>query len=230
MLDDYKNPSFFAPDFDYFKTYPAPMFEAVFNQHIGPCNSTTPYFGPLLYWLCRCVNALNVMEIGLAQGWSSFFMASAVKDAGVRNGVEGTYYGVDIADKKELFDEMNARGVNAKFIHSDSLKWLETQTEIEKNKLELVFIDGWHETEHVKREVELIYPLLKDKGDGYLILHDVSAWCEEVYPIILNDPKYKWESIRFLMNYGLAIMRKMENFPYDKIFWPDGCQHEQGVL
>ena len=121
MLDNYKNPSFFLPDMDYFSRYPSPMFEAMFNQHIGPCNSTTSYYGPMLYWLCRCANALNVLEIGLAQMWSSFFMASAVKDEGVRHGVQGTYYGVDIGDKKELFDLMNARGVNAKFIHKDSL-------------------------------------------------------------------------------------------------------------
>ena len=227
MLDDYKNPSFALPDMKYFEVYPSPIFEAMFNQHIGPINSTTCYYGPLIYWLCRSANALNTLEIGLAQGWTSFFMASAVKDEGVRHGVEGTYYGVDIADKTELFDAMNKRGVNAKFIHSDSVKWLESQTEIENNKLEVVYVDGWHETEHVKREVELIYPLLKDKGDGYLVLHDIYAYCEEVYPIILNDPRYKWEAIRFLTNYGMAILRKMENYDHDKIFWPEGCQKKE---
>jgi hypothetical protein len=220
MLDNYKNPISFAPDMDYFKIYPAPMFEAMFNQHIGPCNSTTPYYGPLLYWLCRAVNALNVMEIGMAQGWSSFFMASAVKDTGVRNGVEGMYYGVEISDCTELFDRMKARGVNAKHIHKDSLKLIPADWD---NKfLDVVYQDGWHSTEYVLDELAILAPYLKDNGNGYWVMHDVYSWCEEGFAEVKKRHP-NWECVRFLTNYGLAIFRNMDNYDYKKKYW-DGPQ------
>ena len=220
MLDDYKNSADASPDMDYFKKYPAPMFEAMFNQHIGPMNSTTPYYGPLMYWLIRAVGALNVMEIGVAQGWSSYFMACGVADESARYGVEGTYYAVDIADKGPLMKAMKDRGANVKFIQKDSLKLV--PEDFDNKKMDLIFQDGWHSSEYVMDELALLRPHLKDKGDGYWIMHDIYAWCEEVYPEVLK--KYDWESIRFLRNYGLGILRNMTNYDHKKVYWPTGPQ------
>ena len=133
----YKNQKPALPDMDYFKVYPAPMFEAMYSQHIGPMNSTTPYYGPLIYWLCRCANALTVMEIGMAQGWSSFFMASAVKDEATRHGVNGMYYGVDITDHLDLIKSMTDRDVPVTFINKDSLDLI--PSDWDNKQLDVVF-------------------------------------------------------------------------------------------
>src|SRR4030042_845236 len=135
----YKNPSRALPDMDFFKVYPSPMFEAMFDQHVSQVNTTTTYHGPLLYWLCRDVNAINALEIGMAQGWTSFFMAAAIKEECARQGANGMYYGVDIDDKSELVERMRERGAPVTFIHKDSL---DLKPEDWDNKqFELIFQD-----------------------------------------------------------------------------------------
>jgi len=219
-MENYKNPKPALPDMDYFKIYPAPMFEAMFNLHVSPINSTTTYHGPLLYWLCRDANALNVMEIGMAEGWSSFFMASAVQDEGIRQGSQGMYYGVDNADKSELVGRMKAREVPIKFIQKDSLDLL--PADWDNKQLDLIFQDGWHSTEYILDELKILSPYLKDNGFGYWIMHDCYSWAEEAVEEI-KKLHPNWECIRFLTNYGLAIFRNMDNYDYKKRFW-DGPQ------
>ena len=210
-----KNQSPALPDMDYFAIYPQPMFEVMFNEHIGPINSTTTYYGPLLYWLCRASGALNVMEIGMAEGWSSFFLASAVKDEGTRQGVQGVYYGVDIGDKTPLINKMKERDVNIKFINKDSLKL--KPVDWDNKTLDLVFQDGWHSTEYVLDELDILYPYLRDKGMGYWVMHDCYSWCEDAFEIVKK--KYEWEFIRFYVNYGIAIFRNMKNYDYKQRQW-----------
>lgn len=217
---DYQNEMFSLPDMDYFGKYPAPMFEAMFNLHFGPINTTTTYYGPLLYWLARCIGAVNIMEIGMSFGWSSYFLAAAATDEGNRVGQQGMYYGVDIGDGSDMVRRMQDRGLNAKFIHKDSLK-LEPK-DFDHRTMHLIFQDGWHSTEYVMDELALLRPHLHEKGLGYWVMHDVYSWCEEAFPkvVALGD----WEYVRFLVNYGLGIFRNMKNYDYNHIHWPTGPQ------
>jgi len=148
-------------------------------------------------------------------------MASACKDNAVRHGHNSMYYGVDIADKSELIKAINDRGVPAKLVQKNSLDCV--HSDFDNEMLELVFIDGWHSTGHVLKEMEIFYPMLKGGGAGYYVMHDVYAWCEDAFKEVRkrypND-----ECIRFLQNYGLAIFRKMEGYDHNKIYWPDGAQ------
>jgi hypothetical protein len=64
-------------------------------------------------------------------------------------------------------------------------------------------------------EIELVYPLLKDRGFGFIFLHDIvdmgvsGAWWK-----LKNDPRF--ESIGLEANYGLDILRKLENVRYEE--------------
>lgn len=223
-------------DLGYFKEYPAAMFEAM--TRLNPTefmNGTTPHYGPLLYVLAKILGAHNALEIGVAEGWSSGFMSWAIKENNSRFGMSGRYWGLDIDDKSALQKAHDEIGLPSSFIHhkKGSVDWLMNHNVFEKNSLDLVFIDGLHYGPYVETEVELIYPLLKDNGNGYLVLHDIYAFIEKTWPKIEKDPRYKWESLRFLPNYGLGILRKMENYDHSKTFWPDGDQVEfakqQGV-
>lgn len=229
LLDNYKNPSKALPDMDYFTLYPAPMFEAMYNQHIGPFNSTTTYYGPLMYWLARITDAFKVCEIGMAQGWSSFFMAAGAQDNANRYGCKSMYYGVDVMDKTEFFKAMAARGVAGKFLHKNSLDLKPEDFDPDTGKLELVFIDGWHSTGHVLEELKILRPLLKDAGNGYYVLHDVYDTIEQAFHKV-REIYPQDECIRFLMNYGLGIFRVMDNYDYKKVYCPGGPQKPEFPL
>ena len=236
-------------DLGYFKVHPAPMWEAM--TRLNPCeviNSTTPHYGPLLYTLGRAIPVFNVLEIGVAEGWSSGFLAWAVKENNTRYGYTGKFFGLDIGDKKHLQRAHDEAGLPSQFIQHEkgSVDFLEHPElwprEWHERPFDLIFIDGLHQKDYVRREQELVYPLLKGAGGGYLCHHDVYAFMESLWPEIVEQkaPDAKgvlrpaWEHIRFLENYGFGILRKMEGYNHEKQFWPDGDQTalaiEQGFL
>ena len=236
-------------DLGYFKIYPAPMWEAM--TRLNPCemiNSTTPHYGPLLYALGRAIPAFNILEIGIAEGWSSGFMAWAVKENNTRYAMNGHYWGLDISDKLHIQKMHDETGLPSTFIQHEkgSVDFLENKAlwpECWRNEFfDLIFIDGLHQADYVRREMELVYPLLKGNGSGYIANHDVYAFMEGLWPELAAQQapdkegimRPRWEHIRFLENYGFGLMRKMEGYDYKKQFWPDGDQTElaktQGFL
>ena len=211
-----------------FKEYPSDVWEAMMKLHGSHINHTTPCYGPMFYWLLRAIGAHNAVEIGVAQGYSSWFMAEAIKDNNVRFQMKGSYYGIDVHDKSFIFDEWIKRGQPIKFIHKNSVEVHPLRDMgLQPKSVDFLFIDGWHQHDHILKEMEIYYPLLKDKGDGYLAIHDVYSWVEKTYQTILNDPRYEWESIRFMNNYGMAILRNMKNYDHKKVHWPQGDQKKE---
>ncbi len=83
------------------------------------------------------------------------------------------------------------------------------------DSLDIAFLDGEHTTDAVLHEVELIYPLLKEKGFGFIFIHDIcdmgnsGAWLK-----LTQDPRF--ESIGLEANYGLGILRKLEGVRYEE--------------
>lgn len=217
----------------YFKEWPAPMFEAMCRLNPAEAiNATTPFYGPMLYILTRALGARFAMEIGNDRGYSSGFMAWAIKENAARLGHGGRFYGIDISDKSDIQKSHDEIGLPSTFIQDDkgSVHWLENQKTIERDSLDIVFVDGLHQDAYVMREVELLYPLVKGKGSGFICLHDVYSTCEKAFPKIIGDPRFKFEFIRLPMNYGFAILRKMEGYDHSNIHWPDGDETALGVL
>lgn len=235
-------------DLGYFLQHPAAMWEAM--TRLNPCeiiNSTTPHYGPLLYTMGRAIPAFNVLEIGNAEGWSSGFMAWAVKENNTRYKHNGKFYGLDIGDKTHLQKMHEEAGLPSKFIMHEkgSVDFLEhpelwpyeMRNSDKHGFFDLIFIDGLHQKDYVRREIDLVYPLLKGNGNGYLCNHDVYAFMETLWPEIVARQapdkegvmKPAWEHIRFLENYGFGIMRKMEGYDYKKIFWPQGDQTQLAI-
>jgi predicted O-methyltransferase YrrM len=210
-------------DQGYFKEYPAPIFEASCKDHIDTViNHSTPYYGPLLYWLTRCSDANFVVEIGVCKAYSSYFLASGVKDNMTRHVCNGQYFGIDISGElPELERKLREKGLPVTMLQMDS--WDITKETFGNNQLGLAFVDGWHSEQHLLKEVDLLYPMLLDAGRGYMVIHDAYGWVMKPMQKVLNNPKYKWECIRFFNNYGLAILRKMDNYVEDPDkMWPQG--------
>lgn len=230
-------------DNGYFKEFSAPIFEASCKDHIDTViNHSTPYYGPLLYWLIRCAAAKFVVEIGVCKGWASYFMASGVKDnlsrAGLCNTEEetfknGHYYGVDVSGiVDELQVKLREKGLPVTMIQKDSYDLTKKDFPL-VGYFNLAFIDGWHSRQHLLKEFEILYPMMLKGGNGYIVVHDVYGWVAEPMNEILNDPQYNFECVRFFDNYGLAILRVMEGYIEDpKHYWPQGpepdCRNKDG--
>lgn len=193
-----------------FDQYPAPLWERVMRFHPMHINHTLPFYGPMLYWIIRAATCENVVEIGVAEGYSSFFMASAIADNNTRYGTQGRYYGIDICIRPTYIDPILDRGLPATFIEANSLDI--TRDMLCDKPIDLIFQDGCHDLDHCLKELELYYPWVKDKGDGYIIMHDVHYLCEQYFDIIRKDSRYNFEFVRFINNYGLAICRKMDGY------------------
>jgi len=207
-------------DKGYFKQFPQPIFEASCKDHIDTViNHSTPYYGPLLYWLTRCCGAKYAMEIGVCKGWTSYFLASGVKDNMTRLTGGGQYYGIDISGELPVLQEkLRAKGLPVTMLQMDSWDITPETFAIKDNafagpaKFGIAFIDGWHSAQHLFKEIDIVYPLLVDKGRGYMIIHDTYGWVMEPMQKVMKNPKYKFESVRFQDNYGLTILRKMDNY------------------
>jgi hypothetical protein len=209
----------------YFDQYKAPIFEASCADHIEASiiNHSCPYFGPLLYWLVRSIGINYAMEIGVCKAYTSYFIASGIKDNMTRQGIDhGQYWGVDISlQLPEFQEQMRAKGLPVTMLVMDS--WNLKPDTFGGNQLGLAFIDGWHSRQHVLKEMEIIYPMMLDKGRGYIVLHDTHSHINQPILEILKDPRYKLEYIRFMDNYGLTILRKMDNYVEDPLaVWPQG--------
>lgn len=221
-----KNNELHPCDIEYFKEFPSPMMEAMTRLATCEINGTCPHYAPFLYCVGKMIGSHYSLEIGTAQGYTSGYMAWAIRENNTRFAANGRHYSIDILDRSPMQADFDAMGLPASLIQHEkgSLDWLKNNNIFAPESLDLVFIDGLHYDPYLKAEVELIYPLLKGNGNGYMALHDTSAFVELADKDIRENPKYQWESIRFINNYGLTLYRKMDGLDRNKRFWPSGDQ------
>lgn len=210
----------FPKDIEYFKEHPAPIMENLHRMHYTIVNSTIPFFGPILYFLARQFGSEQILEIGHAEGYSSFYLAHAVKDNGTRFGMTGNrYYGVDIVQTETTKEKLEKEGLPVTVVNMDSML---LKPETFNVTFDMIFQDGNHSAEYVVAEFENLWPALKAKGDGYWIAHDSEgpAWegCRQLRRI-LKEKQIPHDIISLGGQYGLMIIRKMEGFDYDKNPW-----------
>lgn len=208
-------------DVEYFSEYPAPLMEMMHAQHFTNINSTITFFGPMLYFLLREIGAEQVLEIGHAEGYTSFYLANAVRDNGVRFGMKGNkYYGIDIVQTTKTRAALEFYGLPVDIRELNSMK-LTPETFLGM-QFDVIFQDGAHDAEHVLHEMKTLYPQLKGEGKGYWIFHDCFGPAEDGFRQVkklIDAGVYKFEFIRFFTPYGLAILRKMDGWDETKERW-----------
>lgn len=209
-------------DIEWFKEHPAPIMENLQRMHYTNVNSTIPYFGPMLYLLVRQFGCEQILEIGHAEGYTSFYLAHGVKDNATRFGMAGNhYYGIDIVQTESTKAKLESEGLPVTVLNMDSLTLTKDTFGV---TFDLIFQDGNHDEEHVIKEWEAMWPSLKGNGDGYWIAHDSEgpAWhgCRALRRI-LKERNVPHDIISLGGMYGLMIIRKMEGFDYDKNPWQD---------
>lgn len=205
----------FSRDIEYFSEFDAPVMERVQAGHYTNINSTIPFFGPMLYFMMRSIGCEQALEIGMAEGYTSYYMAHAIKDNATRYQMNGNrYYGIDIAQVERTEAALKKEGLPVNCYWLDSMKLPGPLAGI---TFDIVFQDGCHDKEHVLYEFETMYPQLKGDGKGYWIAHDCFGDPERnaVYGVdeIIRRIKagvYDMEYCRIWDIYGLAIFRKMD--------------------
>lgn len=216
----------FPKDIEYFKEHPAPVMENLHRMHYTIVNSTIPYFGPMMYFLVRQFGCEQVLEIGHAEGYTSFYLAHGVKDNATRFNMAGNkYYGIDIIQTESTKAKLVDQGLPVVVETLDSLLLTPKTFDV---MFDLIFQDGNHDTEHVLKEFHAMWPALKGNGDGYWIAHDAQGpaeeGCRQLKAFLKeheNEEEYRHEVITFGGMYGLMIIRKLKGLDPEKRFWHD---------
>jgi len=210
-------------DIEWFKEYSAPLYENMHRMHFTNVNSTIPYFGPMLYFLVRQLGCEQVLEIGHAEGFSSFYLANGVKDNATRFGMAGNrYYGIDIIQTERVREQLLSEDLPVILIEKDSMTL--TNETFPGVVFDLIFQDGNHDAAHVMYEFKTMWPQLKGEGNGFWIAHDcygpAEEGCRELVQYI-KDNNFNIEFLRIPGQYGLLMIRKMDGLDPDKRFWGD---------
>ena len=115
------------------------------------------------------IKNVKILEFGVREGNSTNFFLELCD----RN--NGKLYSVDINDYSQLF-----KNDNWKFIHSSDDDFEKVIGESDK-EFDLIFIDSFHNPDHVKKLILYYFNFLKK--DGLLIIDDISwvPYCKNNY-------------------------------------------------
>ncbi len=114
-----------------------------------------------LYSVARNIKAVNILEIGTANGYTALYLArpESVKRVVTVDRDESN----SLRDNLTLFDK--ERKIH--FIQSDSRK---VNIPYDRFGVDLAFIDGNHTYPFVRSDLKMIIPLVR--SGGFIVLHD----------------------------------------------------------
>lgn len=168
-----------------------------------------------VFALAMSIGARNILELGVRTGNTTLPFLLAAKENG------GMVHSVDL--DMTTFQCPNELKIYWKFMQSDAIAWLDNRA-AEGGKYDIIYIDDWHSYPHVKRELELIEPMIGPSG--LVLLHDLMY--SNAQPHYRSDPDTtdaqwegggpyravaeldlaKWEYVTIPINHGLTILRK----------------------
>lgn len=169
-----------------------------------------------LYALTISLKAKKVLELGVREGNSTLAFLLGL------NITKGDLTSIDIRETHSLREKFNSFK-NWNYVISDSLLFLENFKP--ETPYDIVFIDDWHDGEHVIKELNYIETFITPSS--IILLHD--AMCPNTQPkyhlysdvsgefgnggpykALLNLNKNKWEFCTIPINNGLTILRKLD--------------------
>jgi predicted O-methyltransferase YrrM len=168
-----------------------------------------------LYALCLSLRAKNILELGVREGHSTRALVAAAKHLNTK---------VDCVDiKKQNHSLLVGYENEFNFIESDALLFLKNCNTI----YDFVFVDDWHEEQHVYQELSYLKNLVNI--NGLIVLHDLMHsyshphYNKTVYPaghefggmgpygavtkFVEENKNYEYVTIP--VNHGLTILRKI---------------------
>jgi len=161
------------------------------------------------------IHARRILELGVRTGNTTFPFLCASAELG------GMVHSVDL--DPTTFQCPDDLRVYWKFFQSDAIAWLDQRAQ-EGGQYDLIYIDDWHSYPHVKRELELIEPMITPST--VILLHDLmysGAHPHYRSDSDCRDPQWEaggpyravaeldptvWEWSTIPVNHGLTILRK----------------------
>jgi len=161
------------------------------------------------------IHARRILELGVRTGNTTLPFLCAAQELG------GMVHSVDLeATTFQCPDDLR---VYWEFYQSDAIAWLDRRAQ-EGAQYDLIYIDDWHSYPHVRRELELIEPMITPST--VILLHDLMY--SGAHPDYRSDPDCKdpqweaggpyravaeldpavWEWSTIPVNHGLTILRK----------------------
>jgi predicted O-methyltransferase YrrM len=179
--------------------------------------------GLTLLGIITSINAKNILELGVAQGGTTLsLLYGAYLTGGTLTCVDKGVFPIDLNWVKnvplDVKDSIN-------LYKADSLQFLADYDE----EIDFIFVDDWHNGEHVIKELNLI----KDKisKSGVIALHDAMYGSNQPYyredysstegefgnggpyggikKFIDEDKENQWEFVTIPADHGLTILRKV---------------------
>lgn len=188
-----------------------------FNEHMPHMwqpNCTDVYHPPFVYFLAAYYGFKNILEIGQAEGYGSYYLAVAAMENG------GTFLAIDIQDTWERPHEpfgyslkryFEGEMLPARFIQADTklMGSIPNHADGGLDVIDLAYIDGEHKTETILHEVyDLILPKTRGGGWSYICLDDVvDQGAQDAWSVLKKDPRF--ECLGFHPNGGFGIARVM---------------------
>lgn len=191
------------------------QFLKSFNEHMPHFwqpNCTDVYHPPMIYMICCLYGFKNILEIGQAEGYGSWYLAKAAQENG------GTFLAIDIEDTWNRPHEpfgyslkrfMEGEMLPCHFIQADTkdLVSIPDKKDGGLDTIDICYIDGEHTTEAIMHEVyDLILPKMQKDGFRYICLDDViDQGAQGAWKNMQADPQF--ECLTFLPNGGFGIAR-----------------------
>lgn len=186
-----------------------------FNEHMPHFwqpNCTDVFHPPIIYMVCCLYGFKNILEIGQAEGYGSWYLATAAMENG------GKFLAIDIVDTWNRPHEpfgyslkryMEGEMMPVRFIQADTkeLKEIPSENDGGLDTIDICYIDGEHKTNTILHEVyDLILPKMKKDGFRYICFDDViDQGAQDAWAIIQKDPQF--ETLTFLPNGGFGMAR-----------------------
>ena len=152
---------------------PYVMLRACDDQRFQ-AGSAEPWIAALIATLVFANGTKTAIEIGGFQGYTSAHIAAALS----RLPYETVFTVCEIdqqraQDVQKVLDMGYGFRLRTHVVCDDSHRWLPTLPE---RSVDFAWVDGNHEKAHVARELELLWPKMRDKG--LICLHDVWGVCD----------------------------------------------------
>lgn len=161
------------------------------------------------------IHAKSILELGVRTGNTTLPFLLAAKELG------GHVDSVDL--NPTTFNCPDDLRPYWTFFENDAIKWLEDRA-ASGARYDLIYIDDWHSYPHVKRELEIIEPMITPSS--IILLHDLMY--SGAHPDYRSDPDttdpqwagggpYRavaeldpasWEWATVPVNHGLTLLRK----------------------
>lgn len=145
-----------------------PWLDSRYDEQVGIIGHTNPYYR-LFYRIAQMLKPEFVVELGSWRGDASAHFALGNPDSTVI--AIDIHKDNDVAGMAKLQEAVNLLP-NLTWLQAWSWDAVETIKAIDK-KIDILFIDAWHDYKYVKREWELYSPLLADVA--LVICDDITA-------------------------------------------------------